>query len=154
MFVRRVPDTVNFLRHVMRVTVSVRPKCSHRCVSLKETPVYEQKTSRFGNFSRSIWQFFMLYFPSTWIHCSQMLYFQQFLSTAIEPKVAKWTCFCPLKNDKNAINKGKRQSCQIDPCLPPHRKPLLNLVQILKHTTKNSTEQTTMRTKWFKHIAI
>ena len=27
-------------------------------------------------------------------------------------------------------------------------------VQILKHTTKNSTEQTAMRTKWFKHIAI
>ena len=25
---------------------------------------------------------------------------------------------------------------------------------ILKHTTKNSAEQTVMRTKWFKHIAI
>ena len=65
---RRAPDTSNFLRHVMRAICSVRPKCSHRCVSLKETPL----------------------------------------------------------------------------------KP----VQSLKHTTKNSAEQTVMRTKWFKHIAI
>ena len=57
-----------FLRHVMRAIWSLRPKCSHRCVSLKETPL----------------------------------------------------------------------------------KP----VKILKHRTKNSTEQTVMRTKWFKHIAI
>ena len=57
-----------FLRHLMRAILSVRPKCSHRCASLKETPV----------------------------------------------------------------------------------KPL----QILKNTTKNSAEQTAMRTKWFKHIAI
>ena len=28
----------NFLRHVMRAILSVRPKCSHRCVSLKEIP--------------------------------------------------------------------------------------------------------------------
>ena len=66
--VRKAPDTFNFLRHVMRAIWSVRPKCSHRCVSLKETPL----------------------------------------------------------------------------------KP----VQSLKHTTKNSAEQTVMRTKWFKHIAI
>ena len=68
MSVRKAPDTFNFLRHVMRAILSVRPKCSHRGVALKETPV----------------------------------------------------------------------------------KP----VQILKRTTKNSTEQTVMRTKWFKHIAI
>ena len=66
--IRKAPDASNFLRHVMRALLSVRPKCSHRCVSLKETP--------------------------------------------------------------------------------------LKRVQILKHTTKNSTEQTAMRTKWFKHIAI
>ena len=66
--IRRAPDTFNFLKHVMRAIFSLRPKCSHRCVSLKETPL----------------------------------------------------------------------------------KP----VQILKHTTQNSTEQTAMRTKWFKHIAI
>ena len=30
----------------------------------------------------------------------------------------------------------------------------LKPVQILKRTTKNSAEQTAMRTKWFKHIAI
>ena len=66
--VRNALDTFNFLRHVMRAILSVRPKCSHRCVSLKEAPL----------------------------------------------------------------------------------KP----VQILKHTTNNSTEQTVMRTKWFKYIAI
>ena len=62
------PQRSQFLRHVMRAILPVRPKCSHRCVSPKETPL----------------------------------------------------------------------------------KP----VQSLKHTTKNSAEQTVMRTKWFKHIAI
>ena len=66
--VRDAPDTFNFLRHVMRANWSVRPKCSHRCVSLKETPL----------------------------------------------------------------------------------KP----VQILKRTTFYPAEQTALRTKWFKHIAI
>ena len=65
---RKASDTFNFLRHAMRAIWSVRPKCSHRCVSLKETPL----------------------------------------------------------------------------------KP----VQSLKPTTNNSAEQTVMRTKWFKHIAI
>ena len=36
---REAPDTFNFLRHVMRAMWSVRPKCSHRCVSLNETPL-------------------------------------------------------------------------------------------------------------------
>ena len=36
---RKAPDTFNFVRHVMRAILSVRPKCSHRCVSLKETPL-------------------------------------------------------------------------------------------------------------------
>ena len=66
--IRKAPDTFKFLRNVMRANLSVRPKCSHRCVSLKETPL----------------------------------------------------------------------------------KP----VKVLKHTTNNSAEQTSMRTKWFKHIAI
>ena len=65
---RKAPDTFNFLRRVVRAILSVRPKCFHRCVSLKETPL----------------------------------------------------------------------------------KP----AQILKHTTQISAEQTAMRTKWFKHIAI
>ena len=65
---RKAYDTFNFLRHVMRAILSVRPKFSHRCVSLKK---------------------------------------------------------CPLRP-----------------------------VQILKHTTKHSTEQTSTRAKWFKHIAI
>ena len=67
-FSRKAPDKFNFSRHVMRAILFVRPNCSHRCVSLKESPL----------------------------------------------------------------------------------KP----VQILKHTTRESTEQTSMRTKWFKHIAI
>ena len=36
---REAPDTFNFLRHVMRAIWSLRPKCSHRCVSLRETPL-------------------------------------------------------------------------------------------------------------------
>ena len=36
---REAPDTFTFLRHVMRAILSVRPKCSHRCISLKETPL-------------------------------------------------------------------------------------------------------------------
>ena len=67
-FRKKAPDTFKFLRHVMRAILSVRPKCSHRCVSRKEISL----------------------------------------------------------------------------------KP----VQILKHATRKSTEQTSMRTKWFKHIAI
>ena len=66
--IQKAPDTFNFLRHVLRAIWSVRPKCSHRRVFLKETPL----------------------------------------------------------------------------------KP----VQSLKRTTENSAEQTVMRTKWFKHIAI
>ena len=37
--IRKAPDTFNFLRHVMRAILSLRPKCSHRCGSLKETPL-------------------------------------------------------------------------------------------------------------------
>ena len=64
----RALDTFKFLRHVMRAILSVRTKCSHRCISPKETPL----------------------------------------------------------------------------------KPVI----IRKHATRISTEQTSMRTKWFKHIAI
>ena len=67
-YIRTAPDTFRFLRHAMRAILSVRPKCSHRCVSLKESPF----------------------------------------------------------------------------------KPVL----ILKHAARMSTEQTSMRAKWFKHIAI
>ena len=34
---RKAPDTFNFLKHAMRAILSVRPKCSHRCVSLKKS---------------------------------------------------------------------------------------------------------------------
>ena len=37
--IRKALDTFKFLRHVMRAILSVRPKRSHRCVSLKETPL-------------------------------------------------------------------------------------------------------------------
>ena len=36
---QKAPDLFNFLRRVMRTILSVRPKCSHRCVSLKEFPL-------------------------------------------------------------------------------------------------------------------
>ena len=42
---RDAPDTFNFLRHAMRAIWSVRPKCSHRGVSLKETPLNLCKSS-------------------------------------------------------------------------------------------------------------
>ena len=65
---RKAPDGFKFWGHVMRAILSVRPKCSHGCVSLRETPI----------------------------------------------------------------------------------KPAL----ILKHATRISTEPTSVRTKWFEHIAI
>ena len=37
--IRKAPDTLNILRHVMRAILSVQPKCPHRCVSLKESPL-------------------------------------------------------------------------------------------------------------------
>ena len=36
-YVRKAPDTFTFVRHVMRASLSARPKCSHKCVSRKET---------------------------------------------------------------------------------------------------------------------
>ena len=36
---REGPDTFKLSRHVMRATLSVRPKCSQRCVSLMESPL-------------------------------------------------------------------------------------------------------------------
>ena len=65
---RKALDTFKLLRHIMRAIVSVWPKFSHRCVSLKESP--------------------------------------------------------------------------------------LKCVQILKHATRKQTEQTSMRARWFKHIAL
>ena len=51
-------DSFTFLRHVMRAILSVRPKCSHRCTSLKETPERNGlKISRLKLFRRcSGWQ--------------------------------------------------------------------------------------------------
>ena len=37
-FLREAPEAFKFLRHVIESNLSVRPKCSHRCVSLKEFP--------------------------------------------------------------------------------------------------------------------
>ena len=44
-FFQKAPDTFNFLRHVMRAILFVRPKCSHRCVSPKEAPLKLCKAS-------------------------------------------------------------------------------------------------------------
>ena len=68
----------------------------------------------------SIWQ---LFGSITWIHCSQMLYFLEFLSTAIEPpKVAKWTPFLPLKSDQKRYKQGEKgkvaKSTRVYPPLP------------------------------------
>ena len=41
---RKVNDTFNFLRRAMRALWSVRPKCSHRCVSLTETSLKPVQT--------------------------------------------------------------------------------------------------------------
>ena len=50
--VRKAPDAFNFLRHIPKPIWSVRPKCSHRCVSLKETslkplPILKHTTKHF-----------------------------------------------------------------------------------------------------------
>ena len=55
--VRKAPATFNFLRHVMRAIWSVRPKCSHRCVSLKGTslkPMQILNQARNQKLSRAI----------------------------------------------------------------------------------------------------
>ena len=36
---RKAADTFKLLRHVMRVIMSVRPKCSYRCISRMENPL-------------------------------------------------------------------------------------------------------------------
>ena len=61
---RNAPDTFNFLRHVMRAILSVRPKCSHRCVSLKENPskpcanpqAHNQKLNRANSYENEMVQ--------------------------------------------------------------------------------------------------
>ena len=60
--VREAPDMFNFLRYVMRAILSVRPKCSHRCVSLKETllkpvqnpPAHNQKLNRANRYENEM----------------------------------------------------------------------------------------------------
>ena len=47
---RKAPGTFKLLRHIMRALLSVRPKCSHRCVSLKDYAGRGANTGRFGNF--------------------------------------------------------------------------------------------------------
>ena len=54
-----------------------------------------------------------------------MLCFLQVLSTAVEPKVAKWTRICPLKNDKNAINKEKKAKLPNRPVFTPPQRGFL-----------------------------
>ena len=58
-FLRKAPDMFKLLRHVMRAIWSVRPKCSHRCVSLKETSLTLCKSSSTQPFtqpSKPLWE--------------------------------------------------------------------------------------------------
>ena len=58
-FLREVPDTFHFLRHVTRAILSVWPKCSHRCVSLKGTtlkPVQILKHTTKTQPSKRLWE--------------------------------------------------------------------------------------------------
>ena len=60
---RKAPDTFNFFRHGMRAIWSVRPKCSHSCVSLTETSLklvqinpqaHNQKLSRANRYENKM----------------------------------------------------------------------------------------------------
>ena len=61
-FLRKGLDTFKFFGHVMRAILSVRPKCSHRCVSLKETllkpcanpQAHNQKLSRANRYENEM----------------------------------------------------------------------------------------------------
>ena len=46
--IRKAPGTFKCLRRVARAILSVRPKCSHRCVSLKESPLKHVSSSSTG----------------------------------------------------------------------------------------------------------
>ena len=87
-------------------------------------PVYEQRRVDLATF-RAV--------PaSTWGHCPQVLYFTIVWDTPGKEKVAKWSFapasvlegfneICAAYGPKKPYKtREKRQSCQIDPCLPPY----------------------------------
>ena len=87
-------------------------------------PVYEQRRVDLATF-RAV--------PaSTWGHCPQVLCFTIVWDTPEKEKVAKWSSapasilegfneiLRRLRAPKPYKTRGKRQSCQIDPCLPPY----------------------------------
>ena len=64
---------------------------------------------------------------STWEHCPQVLVFTIVWDSPGKERVAKWSSAPPGFNEIYAVcgpkkpykTREKRQSCQIDPCLPP-----------------------------------
>ena len=70
---------------------------------------------------------------STWGHCSQVLCFTIVWDTPEKEKIAKWSpapasilegfneIYVVYGPPKPYKTREKRQSCQIDPCLPPYR---------------------------------
>ena len=100
-----------------------------RCLPLPGNPplVYEQRRVDLATF-RAV--------PaSTWGHCPQVLLFTIVWDTPEKEKVAKWSS-APASilegfNEIYAVDgpkkpyktREKRQSCQIDPCLPPYQTP-------------------------------
>ena len=73
---------------------------------------------------------------STWGHCPQVLCFTTVWDTPGKEKVAKWSAapasilegfneiYAVYGPKKPCKTRGKRQSCQIDPCLPPYTSTL------------------------------
>ena len=73
---------------------------------------------------------------STWGHCPQVLCFTTVWDTPGKGKVAKWSSapasvlegfdeICAVYGPRKPCKtRGKRQSCQIDPCLPPYERLL------------------------------
>ena len=100
------------------------PHIAHR----ESIPVYEQRRVDLATFRALP--------ASTWGHCFQVLCFTIVWDTPEKAKVAKWSpapasslegfdeiyvVYGPKKPYKT---REKRQSCQIDPCLPPYRASL------------------------------
>ena len=90
-------------------------------------PVYEQRRVDLATFRALP--------ASTWGHCSQVLCFTIVWDTPEKEKIAKWSpapasilegfneIYVVYGAQKPYKTREKRQSCQIEPCLPPYRTP-------------------------------
>ena len=91
---------------------------------MKDRVVYEQRRVDLATFRALP--------ASTWGHCSQVLCFTIVWDTPAKEKVAKWSpapasilegfneSYVVYRPKKPCKTREKRQSCQIDPCLPPY----------------------------------